>query len=122
MNDYYRLLNQIKRDDKYSYDNDLKYFRSEIKTKRRNVQPSDYFYHDTYNSFYNDCRPITLHDDIVNFCDYRGDYNYPWKPGSSERIIGVVRRGRNYDQPIFNDDLINELQLRRKSVIYSKRK
>ena len=78
MTDYYKLLSKIKKVEQLS-DNDLKYFREKREYKKRDIQPSDYLYHDYYYNYMKMPRKLTLHDDFINYSELGQDYGSPWK-------------------------------------------
>ncbi len=122
MNDYYELLKQIREDEKV-VDNDLVRFKEKRAYKMRNVQPSDYTYHDYYYNYMKMHRRMSIHDDLVNFASADDERKNPWARQSGERVIGYQKQyGPRHAQPVFDDDFFNRIDYRSKSMIYSRKK
>lgn len=121
MTDYYSLLKKIYKNESLS-DNDLELFKERKKYKQRDIQPSDYMYHDYYYKYMKMPRKITLHDDFINYAELGQDYGSPWRRKQGVRVVGLqYRYGPEIDQPIFNESLLRDLQHKPASVIYSKK-
>ncbi len=122
MNDYYKLIQQIRNDDKV-IDNDLVRFKEQKAYKMRNVQPSSYLYHDYYYNYMKMHKRMSIHDDIVNFAQIDSDNINPWARENGNRVIGYQKQyGPQHAQPIFDEEFFNKIQYKSKSMIYSRKK
>lgn len=117
---YYKMLSALRNANDNTNDNDLIYFKQRIKSRKYDIEPPRDF-HNKYEQFY-DYRRFSLHDDLVNSADLDNDNSNPWKKPSSELVMGIYASGRNYEQPIFNNDLLNEMKANGRKVVYSRRK
>lgn len=122
MTDYYKLLKEIRRQDRIE-DNDLERFREKKAYKQRNIQPTDYLYHDYYYNYMKMHKRMSIHDDLINFGRLDEDRNNPWARKKGERVVGYQKRyGPQNAQPVFDDDFFNKIGYKSRSMIYSRKK
>ncbi len=122
--DYYALARKLNEIDQVQVDNDMLLFSQDIYRKmRKQCIPTDETYHDYYYHYLGMDKRLTLHDEFVNKLEFEGEYNRRGLRRKST-TFGLSGRGTSSDlnQPIFNDQFLNEISKKGYLTIYSNRK
>ena len=120
--DYYALARKINEIDKNTEDNDLKLFSdTNYESNRRRCIPTDETYHDYYYHYLGMTKRLTLHDEILNNVEFNGEKKKRFL--RKKRITyGIHVNGKTNDQPIFNNQFLNEISRNGYLTIYSSKK